>query len=136
MTERAKENGQRRPGISKFLTAPTAAVSESCMERSIVTARISLACSWFAAEAPRVQRPLAPLLIVLLSACASGVPARYSKPGVSVDALRHDEGECAQAALGGMNDPTFVAPYPVVDRDTVDQCMRSKGYVVGRPVLD
>lgn len=81
----------------------------------------------------RVQRPLALLLLVLLSACTSSVPARYSKPGVSVDAMRRDEGECVQAALGQTSDPTFVAPYPVVDRDAADQCMRSKGYVVGGP---
>jgi len=80
-----------------------------------------------------VERPLALLLILLLSACASSAPARYSKPGVSVDVMRQDEGKCAQAALGQTNDPTFVAPYPVVDRDAVDQCMRSKGYVLGGP---
>jgi hypothetical protein len=70
------------------------------------------------------------LVIALLSGCASSVPVRYSKPGASIDVVRHDEGECAQAALVRTDEPAFVAPYPAVDRDAYDRCMRSRGYVM------
>jgi hypothetical protein len=73
------------------------------------------------------------LLIGLLSACASNARVRYSKPDASVDAVRHDEGECVLAALVRTDDPTLIGPYPTVDRDAFDHCMRSKGYVMREP---
>ena len=73
------------------------------------------------------------LLIGLLSACASSPRARYSKPDASIDAVRHDEGECVLTSLVRADDPTFVGPYPSVDREVFDQCMRSKGYVMREP---
>ena len=70
------------------------------------------------------------LLSALLAACGSSVRVRYSKQDASVDVLRHDEGQCVLAALVRADDPTFIGPYPSVDREAFDRCMRSKGYVM------
>jgi hypothetical protein len=67
--------------------------------------------------------------ITLLAGCASPAP-RYSKPGVAIQEQERDEAECAKAALGSDEGPSGVGIFLRVDRDTADQCMVARGYVV------
>ena len=70
--------------------------------------------------------------ITLLAGCVSPAPL-YSKPGVAIQEQRRDEAECAKAALGNDDLPSGVFLLRI-DRDTADQCMVARGYIVrGRP---
>jgi len=52
----------------------------------------------------------------------------YEKPGVSVEQIRADEAACAPAALDTAAQHGAAILY--VDRDTVNDCMRGRGYRV------
>jgi len=63
----------------------------------------------------------------LLGGCAT--PARktvYMKPGISEEQKKKDETECIEASIdtAGPRAAAFIA----IDRDTVDRCMRQRGY--------
>ena len=67
------------------------------------------------------------LVVALLGGCATTTRKTvYAKPGVSEEQKKKDEAECIQAAIdtAGPRAAVFIA----VDRDTVDRCMRQRGY--------
>ena len=66
---------------------------------------------------------------MVISGCAS-VPDTmvYEKPGVSVEQMRADEAACTLAALDTAAQHGAAILY--VDRDTVNDCMRGRGYRV------
>jgi hypothetical protein len=77
----------------------------------------------------RYKRPLtlAVLMVALLGGCATATRKTvYVKPGVGEEQKKKDEAECIQAAIdtAGPRAAAFIA----VDRDTVDRCMRQRGY--------
>jgi hypothetical protein len=64
---------------------------------------------------------------ILLGGCASARDMMfYEKPGVSEEQMRADEAACTRAALNnaGQRGAAFLS----VDRDTVMDCMRARGY--------
>jgi hypothetical protein len=66
---------------------------------------------------------------ILLAGCASARDtAVYEKAGVDSRQKRADEAACTRAALdtAGTRGAAFLA----VDRDTVEDCMRARGYSV------
>jgi len=66
---------------------------------------------------------------ILLGGCASTRDRMfYEKPGVSEEEMRADEAACTRAALdtAGQRGAAFLS----VDRDTVIDCMRARGYRV------
>jgi len=67
------------------------------------------------------------LVVALLGGCATTTRKTiYVKPGASDEQKKKDEAECVQAAIdtAGPRAAAFIA----VDRDTVDRCMRQRGY--------
>jgi len=67
------------------------------------------------------------LVVAVLGGCATTTRKTiYAKPGVSEEQKKKDETECIQAAIdtAGPRAAAFIA----VDRDTVDRCMRQRGY--------
>ena len=67
------------------------------------------------------------LVVAVLGGCATTTRKTiYVKPGVSDEQKKKDEAECVQAAIdtAGPRAAAFIA----VDRDTVDRCMRQRGY--------
>jgi hypothetical protein len=69
------------------------------------------------------------LTAILVGGCASARDsAVYEKAGVDGQQKRADAAACTRAALdtAGQRGATFLA----VDRDTVDDCMRARGYTV------
>jgi hypothetical protein len=72
------------------------------------------------------------MAVALLAGCGSARgPVIYEKAGVREDVKKADEAWCTQKALD-VAGPRAAAPL-AVDRDTVDQCMRSLGYRVSAP---
>jgi len=68
---------------------------------------------------------------IMLGGCASARDTMfYEKPGVSEEQMRADEAACTRAALdtAGQRGAAFLS----VDRDTVIDCMRARGYRVAR----
>ena len=68
---------------------------------------------------------------IMLGGCASARETMfYEKPGVSEEQMRADEAACTRAALdtAGQRGAAFLS----VDRDTVIDCMRARGYRVAR----
>jgi len=66
---------------------------------------------------------------IMLGGCASARGTMfYEKPGVSEEQMRADEAACTRAALdtAGQRGAAFLS----VDRDTVIDCMRARGYRV------
>jgi len=66
---------------------------------------------------------------IMLGGCASARATMfYEKPGVSEEQMRADEAACTRAALdtAGQRGAAFLS----VDRDTVMDCMRARGYRV------
>ena len=66
------------------------------------------------------------LVVALLGGCMTTRKTIYVKPGASEEQKKKDESECVQAAIdtAGPRPAAFIA----VDRDTVDRCMRQRGY--------
>jgi hypothetical protein len=65
---------------------------------------------------------------VVVAGCSTAPPAGvYVKPGVSAEQLARDRGECAAAAVASDNRPAVL---PAAERDSVDGCMRARGYTV------
>ena len=63
----------------------------------------------------------------LLGGCATATGKMvYMKPGIGEEQKKKDEAECIQASIdtAGPRAAAFIA----VDRDTVDRCMRQRGY--------
>jgi len=66
---------------------------------------------------------------IVIGGCASvGGTMVYEKPGVSVEQMRADEAACTLAALDTAAQHGAAILY--VDRDTVNDCMRARGYRV------
>jgi len=71
------------------------------------------------------------MVAALVGGCATTKhTTHYMKPGVSDEQKKKDEAECIQAAIdtAGPRAAVFVA----VDRDSVDRCMRQRGYTPAR----
>ena len=69
----------------------------------------------------------AALVVAVLGGCVTTTRKTvYVKPGVSEEQNKKDEAECVQAAIdtAGPRAAAFIA----VDRETVDRCMRERGY--------
>lgn len=67
------------------------------------------------------------LVVVLLGGCVTTTrKTMYAKPGAGEEQKKKDEAECVQTAIdtAGPRAAAFIA----VDRDTVDRCMRQRGY--------
>jgi hypothetical protein len=68
---------------------------------------------------------------IMIGGCASVRDAMVDeKPGVSEEQKRADEAACTRAALDTAEQRG--AAYLAVDRDTVNNCMRARGYRVSR----
>jgi len=66
---------------------------------------------------------------IVMGSCASVRDTMiYEKPGVSEEQMRADEAACALAALDTAGQHGAAILY--VDRDTVNDCMRARGYRV------
>jgi len=66
---------------------------------------------------------------IVMGGCASVRDTMvYEKPGVSVEQMRADEAACTLAALDTAAQHGAAILY--VDRDTVNDCMRGRGYRV------
>jgi hypothetical protein len=69
------------------------------------------------------------LVVALLGGCVTTTRKTiYMKPGASEEQKKKDEAECVQAAIdtAGPRAAAFIA----VDRETVDRCMRQRGYTL------
>jgi len=67
------------------------------------------------------------LVVALLGGCVTTTRKTiYAKPGVGEEQKKKDEAECVQTAIdtAGPRAAAFIA----IDRDTVDRCMRQRGY--------
>jgi hypothetical protein len=67
------------------------------------------------------------LVVALLGGCVTTTRKTiYAKPGVGEEQKKKDEAECVQTAIdtAGPRAAAFIA----VDRETVDRCMRQRGY--------
>jgi len=66
---------------------------------------------------------------MVMGGCASvSDPMVYEKPGISAEQMRADEAACTLAALDTAGQHGAAVLY--VDRDTVNDCMRARGYRV------
>ena len=64
----------------------------------------------------------------VLAACSTAPPAGvYVKPGVSAEQLARDRNECAAAAVASDNRSVTLTS---AERDSIDACMRSRGYTL------
>ncbi len=68
------------------------------------------------------------IVAAVIAACSTAPPAGvYVKAGVSAEQLARDRGECAAAAVASDNRSVTL---PAAERESVDSCMRSRGYTV------
>jgi hypothetical protein len=66
------------------------------------------------------------LAVVAVAGCSTAPPAgTYVKPGVTAEQLARDRSECAAAAVASDNRSLTL---PAGERDSVDSCMRARGY--------
>jgi hypothetical protein len=64
----------------------------------------------------------------VLVACSTAPPAgTYVKPGVSAEQLARDRAECAASAVASDNRSVTLT---AAERDSIDACMRARGYVL------
>jgi hypothetical protein len=68
------------------------------------------------------------IVAAVVAGCSTAPPAGvYVKAGVSAEQLARDRGECAAAAVASDNRSAVL---PAAERDSVDGCMRARGYTV------